>query len=132
MKCGVVLPLEQGRGRRRKMCEACSPSRPRRKPESAPAAKAAAAAAVGCVRDATRAALVEAGVADSPMGQAALVLAEEIDSRAHPLAQVASAVKQLERALTVALAPAGGQQTTADDPEDEFTRKRRARESAAG
>ena len=31
-KCGASLPLQSGRGRRRSMCEECSPSRPRRKP----------------------------------------------------------------------------------------------------
>lgn len=129
-KCGAGLPLESGRGRRRKMCESCSPSRPRRKPEAAPAAKSAAAAPVGCVFDATRAVLADAGVTDSPMGQAALVLAEEIDSRQHPLSQVASAVKQLESALTAALAPVADAQDRPADPEDEFTRKRLARESA--
>lgn len=63
------------------------------------------------------------------MGQAALVLADEIDSRRHPLAQIAGAVKQLERALNAALAGLD-EKPDAADPEDEFTRKRLARESA--
>ncbi len=126
-KCGATLPVETGRGARRKMCATCSPSRPRRKPQPPAAAVAASSAPVGCVLDATRAVLVAEGALGTPMGQASLALAEAIDDRDQPLAARSQAVKQLREALGSVLA---AEKSAPADPNDEFTRKRREREHA--
>ncbi len=128
-KCGAALPIATGRGARRKMCATCSPSRPRRKPPLAPAVVKAVAAEPGTVTDATRAALVEAGALGTPMGQAALVLARRLDDDREPVSALAQATKQLAAALS-SVVTAQRQQPVAD-PNDEFTRKRLARESGA-
>lgn len=122
------MPLETGRGRRRKMCATCSPSRPRRKSDVvvAPEVVEVISTPVGNILEATRRALASAGATDTPMGQAALVLARRIDNDDEPLAAINQAVKQLRETLASVI--------TADmpavaDPNDEFTRKRLARES---
>jgi len=127
-KCGAQLPVETGRGARRKMCATCSPSRPRRKPQPPAVVVEVVSQPIGCVLDATRAALVESGRLGSPMGQAALVLAKCIDDDDHPLAARAQAVKQLREALTSVVT---AEQAAPADPNDEFTRKRLAREHGA-
>ena len=127
-RCGGPLPVQTGKGRRRKMCATCSPSRPRRKPDPPAAATAAVAAEPGTVLDATRAALADARVLASPMGRAALVLAARIDDPDEPLTAVAASVKQLRDALAAVLAAT---ETAPADPNDEFTRKRIARERGA-
>ena len=125
-KCGTSLPIETGRGARRKMCAKCSPSRPRRKPQPPAAAVAVAASPIGCVADATRAVLAAERMLDAPMGRAAMVLAERIDDRDQPLAAVSQAVKQLREALAAVLTT---ERAVPADPNDEFTRMRLARES---
>ena len=127
-KCGAPLPVETGGGARRKMCATCSPSRPGRKPQPPAVVVEATSAPVGCVLDATRAALIQAGALDSPMGQASLVLASCIDNPREPLAARTQAVKQLREALSSVVA---GEQAAPADPNDEFTRKRLAREHGA-
>ncbi len=127
-KCGAALPVETGRGRRRKYCEACNPSRPRRKPPLAPSVVAATSAPVGSVLEATRSALVAAGALDTPMGQASLVLASCIDDPGESLAARTQAVKQLREALASVVS---AEQAAPADPNDEFTRKRLAREHGA-
>ncbi len=89
----------------------------------------AVAAEPGTVTDATRAALVEAGALGTPMGQAALVLARRLDDDREPVSALAQATKQLAAALS-SVVTAQRQQPVAD-PNDEFTRKRLARESGA-
>ena len=126
--CGADMPLETGRGRRRKFCPTCSPSRPRRKPEPSEAVTRAVTAPAGSVLDATRAALVQSGRLDTPMGQAALVLASRIDDAGEPLAAITQATKQLREALSSVVSE---EQAAPADPNDEFTRKRLAREHGA-
>jgi hypothetical protein len=82
----------------------------------------------GTVAGATRGLLVAEGLMDTPMGRSALVLAERIDDRDQPLAAVSQAVKQLREALASVVA---AERADTGDPSDEFTRKRRARESGA-
>ena len=125
-KCGADLPLESGRGRRRKMCQTCSPSKPRKSNNPAQISDVAAAP-VGSVLAATRAALTRSGGLGTPMGQAALVLAARIDDANEPLAAITQATKQLAATLTPMAQPAA----ETSDPNDEFTRKRLAREHGA-
>ena len=127
-KCGAVMPLETGRGRRRKFCAACSPSRPRRKPDLPESVTRAVSAPVGSVLEATRLALAQARRLDTPMGQAALVLAKRIDDADEPLAAITQATKQLREALSSVVTE---EQAVPADPNDEFTRKRLAREHGA-
>ena len=127
-KCGAELPVETGRGRRRKYCDSCSPSRPRRKPPLAPSVAAAVSAPAGSVLEATRAALIAANALSTPMGQASLVLAACIDDSSEPLAARTQAVKQLREALSSVVA---SEQAAPADPNDEVTRKRLAREHGA-
>lgn len=128
-KCGDPLPIEKGRGARRKMCASCSPSRPRRKSQPPAVVAEAAASRIGCVLDATRAVLLSAGVLESPMGQASLVLARRIDDDREPVAALSQAVKQLREALASVVS--ADRVEAPADPNDEFTRKRLARESGA-
>lgn len=109
------------------MCATCSPSRPRRKPAPPAVVARAVAAPVGSVLAATRAALTRSGGLGTPMGQAALVLAARIDDANEPLAAITSATKQLAATLTPVAQPAA----ETSDPNDEFTRKRLAREHGA-
>ena len=124
-RCGNPLPLHSGRGRPRKLCSVCSPPRGGRVPS--PVVEATSGPARSVV-EATRALLVSEGVVGTPMGRSALVLAERIDDRDQPLAAVSQAVRQLREALASVVA---GERVDTGDPSDEFTRKRRARESGA-
>ena len=127
-KCGAAMPLETGRGRRRKFCASCSPSRPRRKPDPPAVVVQAVSAPAGSVLEATRALLLTSGRLDTPMGQAALVLASRIDDAGEPLAAITAATKQLREALSSVVSD---EQAAPADPNDEFTRKRLAREHGA-
>lgn len=101
-KCGADMPMENRRGPRRKMCERCSPSRPRRKEK--PTATVVEVVGVGGVVDATRAELQAAGTINSALGQSALALADRIDSGQEKGAGLASLAKQ-HAALLQACAP---------------------------
>ena len=128
--CSAPLPLETGRGRRRKFCESCKPSRPRRKPQPPEVVTQVVSADPGSVLEATRRALVEASALSHPLGQAALVLARRLDDDREPVSALAQATKQLGAALAQALT-VEAKADAAADPDDEFTRKRLARESGA-
>jgi hypothetical protein len=109
------------------MCATCSPKRIR-KSDTAPSVAAAVSAPAGSVLEATRAALIAANALSTPMGQASLVLAACIDDTSEPLSARTQAVKQLREALSSVVAP---EQAAPADPNDEFTRKRLAREHGA-
>lgn len=96
------MPLENRPGRPRKMCDRCSPSRPRRKDQ--PTATLVETVGVGCVVDATKAELQAAGTINSALGQSALALARQIDSGDEKGAGLASLAKQ-HAALLMACAP---------------------------
>lgn len=127
--CAGPMPLESGRGRRRKYCETCKPSRPRRKPDPPEAVVRVVNADPGSVWKATRQALTEANALSHPMGQAAMVLARRLDDDREPVSALAQATKQLGAALSQVLASES--KAAPADPNDEFTRKRLARESGA-
>lgn len=88
-KCQTPLPPQYGKGRRRTLCETCSP--PRRRPDVVrlPASPVDGPSVTG----ATEVALVEAGMLDSALGQAALVLARSIDGGQESGGALAALVK---------------------------------------
>lgn len=101
-KCHGPLDLTNRRGRPRKFCDSCKPSRPR--VVEKPTATILDTTPIGCVADATRAELLAAGTLDSALGQSALLLAEQMDSREVLGAGLASLAKQ-HAALMMACAP---------------------------
>lgn len=122
-KCGANIPLQQGRGRRRRMCETCSPSR---KPKSRPTATASAAGLSdrsGVVSTVT-AELIAVGMLESHQGQLALVLANRIETGDDTGAALAQMVRQLRETMASALSSA---EPEAVDPLDELRAKRERR-----
>lgn len=96
-KCGVTMPMENRRGPRRKMCETCSPSRPRKvsdRPMSRQT-KGATSVLAAVTRDL-------AGSLHTTMGQTALALARSIDSGDEQGAGLASLAKQLQSVMAAA------------------------------
>lgn len=127
----MTLAPQQGPGRPRTKCEACSPPRlrdvRRRAPHKLAAAPAAPSGAVVGVTAATLAKVRDACVEDDPAAQAALVLAARIDAGADSGASIAAMVKQLHATMAVALEHA----ELAADPIDELRRRREARRAGA-
>jgi len=103
-KCGTVLPLQSGKGRRRTLCEACSPPRRRSAPPLRPVAGALAPA--GGVAAAVAAELAEIGMSDGHLGRLALALAERIDTGQEPGAALAALTRQLRDTMHAARAAA--------------------------
>lgn len=96
-KCGVTMPMENRRGPRRKMCETCSPSRPRKvsdHPKSSPA-KGATTVLAAVTHDL-------AGALHTTMGQTALALARRIDAGKDQGAGLASLAKRLQSVMAAA------------------------------
>lgn len=126
-KCGSPLPLQTGRGARRKMCATCSPSRDRKgkKPrtKTAPKPKIARRSLVSSVT----AELTSAGMLDSHQGQAALLLAKRLASGEDSGASMAQVVRQLRETMTAAMAAAAPPEA---DPVDELRAKREKRRGA--
>lgn len=122
--CGVPLPIQVGRGRRRTKCERCSPPR---KPSQA--ARPVAVLPVGGdgLVDATTAELQRAGVADSAHGQAALLLARRIEAGHDGGSAIASLVKQWQDTLARATA---GAEPAAVSLVDQLKARRDARRGA--
>ena len=103
-KCGTVLPLQSGKGRRRTLCEACSPPRRRTAPPLQPVAGTPAPA--GGVAAAVAAELAEIGMSDGHLGRLALALAERIDTGQEPGAALAALTRQLRDTMHAARAAA--------------------------
>ena len=124
-KCGAPLPLQTGRGQRRKMCATCSPPRQRnrKKPKVAPAATAKATVQRSVVASVT-AELTEAGMLDSHQGQAALLLAHRLESGEDTGAAMAQMVRQLRETMAAALASVEPDEV---DPVDELKARRESR-----
>jgi len=121
-KCGNPLPIQLGRGRRRKFCPDCSRSKGR------PAAVSKfQPVEVSGIYSATHAELEAAGVLQTSDAQAALLLARRIESEIDPGSAIAQMVKSLREAKHAALSAT---ETEVADPVDEFTAKRREREGA--
>lgn len=121
-KCGSPLPIQTGRGRRRKFCSGCSRSKGNQS-----AAIPTQPVNVSGVYDAIRAELETAGVLHTSEAQAALLLANRIESQIDPGSAIAQMVKSMREAKYAALAAT---ETEVADPVDEFTAKRREREGA--
>ena len=102
-KCGALLPVQVGRGRRRTKCVTCSP--PRKSTRRAPVATLPVDGE--SLVDATVAELERAGVESSALGRAALLLARRIESGQDGGSAVASLVKQWQD--TMARATAGAE-----------------------
>lgn len=95
--CGGPLPVQPGRGRRRTMCEKCSPPRrrgaaPRPKVVDFPITE-------GGAYEATRERLLEADRINTPLGKIALGLAQRFDAAVDSGSGFAALAKQLEATL---------------------------------
>ena len=124
--CGGPMPPRIGRGRPRKMCETCSPTRkrlPRGTSKTTPAPTITALPGQPGVTDATRRELDACGRTDTPLGLAALVLAGRLDSGQESGSSLATLAKQLEATLRAATKGA----TVAASPLDELRARRDAR-----
>lgn len=133
--CGAALPLQHGRGGRRKMCEHCSPPR-RRGPAMAPAVALVPTPApdgltVSDVTTATVAELQRLGQADSVAGVMAVALAKRIDSGQEPGGALAQLVKAHRDTMATAYA-AAHQEKEKDEPNllEQIRRQREARLAA--
>ena len=125
VKCGGPLPVQTGRGRRRKRCENCAPSRVvSPKTTSRPAVPAAPTSGL---LGATRAELARAGQLSSHAGQAALLLAERIEFGENSGSAIAQMVRQLHDTMSRALAD----QVAEADPLDELLSRRERRRAGA-
>lgn len=117
-KCGAQIPLQTGRGMRRKYCQTCSPSR--KKPQK-PGKPAQAPTARRSVVSVVTAELTEAGMLDSHQGQAALLLAQRLESGDDTGAALAQMVRQLRETMASALSSAVPDEV---DPVDELRARR--------
>ena len=128
--CGDPLPLQTGKGGRRRYCEGCSPSR-RRGPAMAPARATVATLPPAGGKEPTgvlEAVLREvraAGVAAHWAAAVAVVLAKRIDSDQEPGAALASLVKALREILPIALSSAAS--TAEPDPLEQIRLRAEAR-----
>lgn len=119
-RCGEQLPIQTGRGRRRKFCSACS--RSKNKPKRAPVEIATEG-----LYETVRAELDAAGVLSSSDAEAALLLARRIEKEVDPGSAIAQMIRTLREVKSAALS---GADSVEFDPVDEFTAKRREREGA--
>lgn len=119
-RCGEALPLQTGRGRRRKFCSACS--RSKNKPRRVPAQISTEG-----LYESVRAEFDAAGVLSSSDAEAALLLARRIEKEVDPGSAIAQMVRTLREVKSAALSVADSVES---DPVDEFTAKRREREGA--
>ena len=106
VKCGKPIPPRVGPGGKRKRCIQCAP------PKSSSSVKLPSP---GGVLAATSALLTSCDRIETPLGQAALVLAKRIDANEDSGTAMASMTKQLESTLVSATANAEEQTTTALD-----------------
>lgn len=119
-RCGEPLPIQTGRGRRRKFCSACS--RSKNKPRNAPARVSTAG-----LYESVRAELEFAGVLGSSDAEAALLLARRIEKDVDPGSAIAQMLRTLREIKSAALSVGDAAES---DPVDEFTARRREREGA--
>lgn len=121
--CGKPLPLQTGRGGRRKYCEQCSPSR--RRGPALPAARApiplAKKRATKGVLGAVTADLTAAGVLHTWAGQVCVVIARRIDADQEPGGALAALVKVLRDIMATAMSLATVED--APDPLEQIKRR---------
>ncbi len=116
--CGEVLPT-QTIGRRRILCESCSPPR-RRNPRPSTPPKVAGD---GPVTSTTRAAIEVADRWSDPLSALAINLAQRIDAGQEP----GSALANLAKALRDTLAALDPSDAAHDDPIDQLMQRRTER-----
>lgn len=121
-RCGAPIPLQKGRGMRRKYCQTCSPSRKKPQKPGKPAQKAANTSR--SVVAVVTAELTDAGMLDSHQGQAALLLARRLESGDDTGAAMAQMVRQLQQTMASALASV---EPAEADPVDELKARRESR-----
>lgn len=117
-----MIPLQTGRGMRRKYCQTCSPSR--KKPQKSGVAARRPEHGRRSVVSVVTAELADAGMLDSHQGQAALLLAQRLESGDDTGAAMAQMVRQLQQTMASALA---SQEPDEVDPVDELRAKRERR-----
>jgi len=125
-KCGAPLPLQFGPGRRRVMCESCAPTRDRGrsgKPREPKPRVDVPTVTVGLVQ-VTKRDLEAAEATDTPIGQAALLLADRIEFGEDRGAGLASLVKQFRECMAQIEASKPEQ---VSDPLDELRKRRESR-----
>ena len=120
--CGGSMP-PAGNGRPRKYCYTCRPSRAKNAPPE-PVPVAVPDGGFLTVVDATRAVLTNAGRLNTPMGAAAMVLAEHIDDGEQSGSALSSMVKQLSAAIAEATANAKTEMNPVDELRARRDRKR--------
>jgi hypothetical protein len=120
--CGTLLPIQTGRGRRRKFCTDCA-----RSPKAKQRRAVLASSESDGLYAAVYAELEAAGVLASADSEAALLLARRIESQVDPGSAIAQLMRALREMKSAALSVAD---VDAGDPVDEFTAKRREREGA--
>ncbi len=120
--CGALLPIQTGRGRRRKFCTDCS-----RSPKARQRRAVLASSSSEGLYAAVHAELESAGVLASADAEAALLLARRIERQVDPGSAIAQLMRALREMKSAALSVAD---VDTGDPVDEFTAKRREREGA--
>ena len=119
--CGGPLPVQNGRGRRRTMCEKCSPSR-RRTPAPRPKVVELPVSDDGAYESA-RQMLAEADRLNTPMAKVTLGLAARFDAAVDSGSGFAALAKQFQASLDSAMQ---GAQVVAS-PMDELRARRAAK-----
>ena len=125
-KCGAPLPMQSGRGRRRKMCQTCAPSRDRGK--SKPAVAPLVREGYDSVLSSVTAELTDVGMLNSHQGQIAVGLARRFDAGDDTGAAMAQVARQLRETMASALA---SKEPVEVNPLDELRAKRERRVSGS-
>ena len=133
-KCRKLIPPQTGPGRRREMCETCSP-KPKFKrvveptylntPSTPTSTAGLGSVPRGKLAAATRAKLAEIGREDSPEGVAAIQAAEPLDSGQMNGAQYASLLKAWLLALEAATKTVAGASSALDELRKRRDQRRR-------
>jgi hypothetical protein len=129
--CGELLPLQTGRGGRRKRCATCPrPPRNRTRPKAWTPAEILKPPSdldsPGPTCERTRAFLLAADVWTHPMAAAAMALAERIDSGQEPGTALASLAGRLQDVLN-GLQAAASSEPAPPDPLEEIRERVRRR-----
>lgn len=133
--CGELLPLQTGRGGRRKRCATCPrPPRNRTRPKAWTPAEILKPPSdldsPGPTCERTRAMLLDLSVWEHPLASAAMALAERIDSGREPGTALASVAKQLQSILADLQAAATAEQVPSEPDPIEIFRRRIAQRAA--
>lgn len=115
-KCHEPLPLQEGPGRRRTMCESCSPKdRRNRKMTPVTTLPSLKLAEVGSLVEATRGALAGSARGETAEGALALYLAAQLDAGQHTGSQTAALSREYRAAVEAATKGVTGGSTALDE-----------------